>query len=158
MALQYPLLFPLGERGFQVGIVYDGVNVSYRIPVFWSDPTFLPRGHTEWPFGLCFHLRHEPFATGWMWFHVWVLCKIISYWIQVFWSNPTFLPRDHTEWPFGLCFRLPSTMLYVSRPFSFRHEPFAPGWTWFHVWVPCITEASPYERRLKSDTISVPGG
>jgi len=28
MALQYPLLFPYGERGFQVGVFYDGANVS----------------------------------------------------------------------------------------------------------------------------------
>jgi len=26
MALQYPLLFPFGERGFQVGVLYDGVQ------------------------------------------------------------------------------------------------------------------------------------
>jgi hypothetical protein len=28
MALQYPLLFPFGERGFQVGVLYSGVNPS----------------------------------------------------------------------------------------------------------------------------------
>jgi hypothetical protein len=28
MALQYPLLFPYGERGYQVGVVYSGVDVS----------------------------------------------------------------------------------------------------------------------------------
>jgi hypothetical protein len=26
MALQYPLLFPYGERGFQVGVLYNGVT------------------------------------------------------------------------------------------------------------------------------------
>jgi hypothetical protein len=26
MALQYPLLFPCGERGFQVGVLYNGVT------------------------------------------------------------------------------------------------------------------------------------
>jgi hypothetical protein len=25
MALQYPLLFPFGERGFQVGVLYNGI-------------------------------------------------------------------------------------------------------------------------------------
>jgi hypothetical protein len=30
MALQYPLLFPYGERGYQVGVVYNGVTVSGR--------------------------------------------------------------------------------------------------------------------------------
>lgn len=25
MALQYPLLFPCGERGYQIGVLYDGV-------------------------------------------------------------------------------------------------------------------------------------
>ena len=28
MALQYPLLFPYGERGYQVGVVYSGVTAS----------------------------------------------------------------------------------------------------------------------------------
>jgi hypothetical protein len=28
MALQYPLLFPYGERGYQVGVVYAGVDVT----------------------------------------------------------------------------------------------------------------------------------
>jgi len=28
MALQYPLLFPYGERGYQVGVVYNGVTAS----------------------------------------------------------------------------------------------------------------------------------
>jgi hypothetical protein len=28
MALQYPLLFPFGEHGFQIGIIYNGVNPS----------------------------------------------------------------------------------------------------------------------------------
>jgi hypothetical protein len=28
MALQYPLLFPYGERGYQVGVVYDGVDAG----------------------------------------------------------------------------------------------------------------------------------
>jgi len=28
MALQYPLLFPYGERGYQVGVLYSGVNVN----------------------------------------------------------------------------------------------------------------------------------
>lgn len=28
IALQYPLLFPYGERGYQVGVVYDGVDAS----------------------------------------------------------------------------------------------------------------------------------
>lgn len=28
MALQYPLLFPYGERGYQVGVVYDGMTVA----------------------------------------------------------------------------------------------------------------------------------
>jgi hypothetical protein len=63
----------------------------------------------------------------------------LSYRILVFWSDPTFLPRGHTEWSFGLCFRILCPMAHVSRPFTFRHEPFAPGWMWFHVWVPCIT-------------------
>jgi len=26
MSLQYPLLFPYGERGYQVGVVYNGVT------------------------------------------------------------------------------------------------------------------------------------
>ena len=26
MALQYPLLFPYGERGYQIGVVYNGVT------------------------------------------------------------------------------------------------------------------------------------
>jgi hypothetical protein len=26
MPLQYPMLFPYGERGFQVGVLYSGVN------------------------------------------------------------------------------------------------------------------------------------
>jgi hypothetical protein len=30
MALQYPLLFPFGERGFQIGIIYNGVNPSEK--------------------------------------------------------------------------------------------------------------------------------
>jgi len=30
-----------------LGAVY---NLFYQIRVFWSDPTFLPRGHTKWPF------------------------------------------------------------------------------------------------------------
>ena len=34
MALQYPLLFPFGERGFQIGIIYNGVNPSEKIQGF----------------------------------------------------------------------------------------------------------------------------
>jgi hypothetical protein len=30
MALQYPLLFPFGERGFQVGVLYNGVNLANK--------------------------------------------------------------------------------------------------------------------------------
>jgi hypothetical protein len=30
MALQYPLLFPFGECGFQIGIIYNGVNPSEK--------------------------------------------------------------------------------------------------------------------------------
>jgi len=30
MSLQYPLLFPYGERGYQVGVLYSGVDVSGR--------------------------------------------------------------------------------------------------------------------------------
>ena len=30
MALQYPLLFPYGERGFQVGVLYNGINSRER--------------------------------------------------------------------------------------------------------------------------------
>lgn len=30
MALQYPLLFPFGERGFQVGVLYNGVNQANK--------------------------------------------------------------------------------------------------------------------------------
>jgi len=119
---------------------------------FGPIPIFLPRCHTEWPFGLCFRLsctmahvsrpfpfRHELFAPG---LNV-VPCVGTLYnlfhRIQVFWSDPTFLPRGHTEWPFGLCSRLPCPMAHVSQPFPLRHEPFAPGWTWFQVWVLCIT-------------------
>jgi len=28
MALQYPLMFPYGEHGYQVGVVYNGVTAS----------------------------------------------------------------------------------------------------------------------------------
>lgn len=30
MALQYPLLFPFGERGYQVGVPYDGVTPTKK--------------------------------------------------------------------------------------------------------------------------------
>jgi hypothetical protein len=30
MALQYPLLFPYGERGFQVGVLYSGTNTTKK--------------------------------------------------------------------------------------------------------------------------------
>jgi hypothetical protein len=30
MALQYPLLFPYGEHGFQVGVIYNGVVDTNR--------------------------------------------------------------------------------------------------------------------------------
>ena len=30
MALQYPLLFPFGERGFQVGVLYNGATSSVQ--------------------------------------------------------------------------------------------------------------------------------
>jgi hypothetical protein len=30
MPLQYPLLFPYGERGFQVGVLYNGVNPTEK--------------------------------------------------------------------------------------------------------------------------------
>jgi hypothetical protein len=36
MALQYPLLFPYGERGFQVGVLYNGIlnrNIEERTRV-----------------------------------------------------------------------------------------------------------------------------
>ncbi|KAL6858850.1 hypothetical protein ACP4OV_017852 [Aristida adscensionis] len=32
MALQYPLLFPYGERGFQVGVLYTGANPNDKSP------------------------------------------------------------------------------------------------------------------------------
>lgn len=49
MALQYPLLFPYGERGFQVGILYIGVDpteLGIRAKVTMQDY-----------FRYCFHYR-----------------------------------------------------------------------------------------------------
>jgi len=40
MALQYPLLFPYGERGYQVGVVYSGVDVgseNVRVKITMQD-------------------------------------------------------------------------------------------------------------------------